>query len=111
MIIWQGLGFLGLLIPMAMFALGYTLGNKIFGQGYSAHHGWPGSVALLVAAMLVWLLDFKITTPERTLIDPATGQTMTMRKKHTLFWIPLRYVALLIVGWAVYALINPQSSI
>ena len=111
MIIWQGLGFLGLLIPMAFFATGWTLGNKIFGSGYSATHGWPASFCLLLSAALLVLLDFKLAAKSKTLIDPVTGNAVILRKKHTLFWLPLRFIAIAVVGWAIYALLNPQSSI
>lgn len=57
MIIWQGLGFLGALIPIAGFVLAYVLTQMLAGPDYQAHHGWPGDLGTLIGAGLVWLLS------------------------------------------------------
>lgn len=50
-------------------------------------------IGLLIAAPLTWVLGRKLngTTASRTLIDPETGGTVILQRRHTLFFIPLEY--------------------
>jgi hypothetical protein len=95
MIIWQGLGFLGAIIPIIFYvAVGLTM-QAIVGKDYLAHHSWPGALGTLVGAFVVWFLALALDKPGRVLLDPQTGQTVELKKKHTLFFIPLKYLAII----------------
>ncbi len=94
MIIWQGLGFLALLIPVVTYGMVFAICSLALGSNYPVTHGWPGGVGVVLGAVATWLLAKKLDVPGRTLIDPATGRTVVFKKKNTLFWIPMQYVAI-----------------
>jgi hypothetical protein len=96
LIIWQGLGFLAAIIPIIIAVLFEAIFDWRFGKGYTDQHHWIWGASMLVSAPLLWFLGTKLTDPGRELIDPKTGQVVTLRKKHTLFWIPMRYFGILI---------------
>ncbi|MBB5056357.1 hypothetical protein HDF16_001026 [Granulicella aggregans] len=96
MIIWQGFGFLAALIPVLIAVLFEKIFDGKFGEGYTDTHHWIWGMSLIISAGIVWLLGNKLTGPGRVLVDPQTGQAVTLRKKHTLFWIPMQYCALIL---------------
>ena len=106
MIVWSGLGFLGLLIPFVTAFLAAFLANAALGPGYGAMHMWPMAIGVLVGAGLVYLLSVRLDRPGRLLIDPATGQRVVMKSRHTLFWIPLQWIALIaaLIGLILFLL-------
>jgi predicted lysophospholipase L1 biosynthesis ABC-type transport system permease subunit len=93
MIVWQGFGFAGILIPILMYVVTVKLFQSLFGIAYTDTHAWPGAVGTLIGAGLIYWLSVALDKPGRTLLDPQTGQTVVLRKKHTVFWIPLKYIA------------------
>jgi hypothetical protein len=97
LVIWQGLGFLAALIPVLIAVLFEMIFDAKFGKGYTNQHHWIWGVSMLVSAPVLWFLGNKLTGPGRELIDPKTGQVVTLRKKHTLFWIPMQYFGLLLI--------------
>jgi hypothetical protein len=96
LIIWQGLGFLAAVIPVLIAVLFEIIFDGKFGEGYTDHHHWIWGFSMIVSSAVVWFLGTKLTDPGRVLVDPRTEQVVTMRKKHTLFWIPLQYCALIL---------------
>ena len=92
MIIWNGLGFLGAVIPIVVILLMNTfLGPEVF--------GW----ALLTSAVPVWLLGRNFhARPEEGRLDPNTKQSILIKSKHDLFWVELDYwgIMLAILGIA-----------
>lgn len=100
-LIWQGLGFLGALIPILVLLAGQIGLDALLGDGYYTAHTWAASLCLTISAALVWLLGSKLNNkPPRELIDPKTQQVVLLKKTHALFWIPLQYfsIALLIIA-------------
>ena len=91
MIIWQGFGFLVLFIPIACYATMVAICRQIFGLSYTNMHAWPGALGTALSAGLVWFLAKKLDRPGRLLIDPATGQRVTLKRRDTFLFIPLMY--------------------
>jgi len=86
MIVWQGLGFLAVLIPMILIGL---IGDM--------------EIALLMSAFVVWFAGKKLNSkPGKVLIDPETNEEVEIKNKHTLFWIPMEWFAIVIMIIAVY---------
>ena len=110
MIIWQGLGFLALLIPIARYAGTVKLLQLTLGMPYTANHSWPGALGTLLGAALVYLLALRLEAPGRTLLDPRTGQGVTLKRRHTLFWMAMRIAALAIVAISAGMLILEGAS-
>ena len=111
MIVWSGLGFLGLLIPIVTAGLAAVLANVALGEGYSAMHLWPAAVGVLIGAGLVYLLSVRLDQPGRLLVDPATGQRVVMKRRHTLFWIPLRWIAVIAAVIGLMMFLLPGNSL
>lgn len=110
MIIWQGLGFLGPIIPIVCYVLLAMLVRAVAGPAYLTTHSWPGALGTLIGAGLVWLLGERLDKSARTLVDPQTGEVVQLKKRHTLFWIPLRYIAILMAVIAVGMLLLKTDS-
>ena len=110
MIIWSGFGFLGVLIPIVTWFATVFLCRTALGPVYMTTHNWPSALGLLLGAACVWLVSFKLDGPGRQLFDPATGQTVVLRRRNTLFWIPLKYVAIIeAVGALVLLFVNAAA--
>lgn len=92
MIIWSGFGFLGLLLPIVGFGLFTALLGSAAGK-----HNWPGGLGVVLGGAGALLIAQRREKQSRTLVDPATGQTVVLRPRDTLFWVPLRYVAIAMI--------------
>ena len=95
MIIWRGWGILVALIAGGAVVLMQVGSDALLGPGtYARHNGWLLPVGLLVAALLIWPLGRRLNgRAARTLLDPATGQQVTLRRDHSLFFIRMEYWA------------------
>jgi hypothetical protein len=106
MIIWQGLGILAIVIPLACNIVAQFIVPLIFGTDF-AHAGVLINSASLVGAIGVWFLGQRLNgRPSRILLDPETGEQVIWRARHTLFWIPMQYWCFV---WVVAALVWWQS--
>lgn len=89
LLIWQGFGFLVVIIPLFVTLIGSLLGGVL---GASNLIVFP--LTLLASAMAVFYFGKQLNSrPGKILIDPETQQTVELRKRHTLFWIPMQYWA------------------
>jgi hypothetical protein len=100
MIIWSGLGFLPILFLI------------IFGLGFSAGSNGPISDKALACTFLLtglasgamgWWLRQK---PGRVVIDKATGKEITLRRSHSLFFIPMVYWGLIFIAMGLYEFVQ-----
>ncbi len=111
MIIWSGYGFLAALIPFAFFFLASALTSRSGAAISGTTHNWPGAIALLLAAVAVWILGTRLnSTPGRALIDPQTGQSVRLRRTHSLFFIPMQYTAVLAIIAAIVVLMSQPAA-
>ncbi len=90
-IIWSGKGFL-----VAVFTFGFSLvanliANSLTGsEAYWDAHMWPFAVSLFPSAVACWFVGRVFQNRKaRVLIDPKTGEVVTLRESHTLFFIPM----------------------
>ncbi len=110
MIVWQGLGLLAALIPIAGYVLMVKLVQASLGLDYTNTHSWPGALGTLLGAVAVWFLAQRLMGPGRTMVDQQTGQTVVLRKKHTLFFIPMHYFAAILAVVALGMLLFKSGS-
>lgn len=103
MFIWSGLGFLAALIPVAFFILCAVVFG-IAGKDTALDNPMVGlATAALLSSAMVWWLGRKLNTaPGRELIDPNTNQRVILRRRHTMFWIPMEWWS---IGIALIAII------
>jgi homospermidine synthase len=102
MIIFSGLG---LLVPLIVLVCVW-IGSAICGQQYWKAHPGAASAALMVAAALVTALGWWLRNrPGRVVIDKQSGREVTLRRSHSLFFIPVVYWGPLIGLYALYYLL------
>lgn len=110
MIIFQGFGFLVLFVPIAFYAAVVSVCRSSFGVSYTNTHAWPGALGTALGAALLWFLAEKLKSPGRVLVDPATGQQVILRKKHSFFFIPLAYWGYIMFAIALGMLLFRKDS-
>lgn len=109
MIIWSGWGMLSALIAGAGLIGGVLLDPALARLGIPT----PTKMILVwvVAAGFNWWLGTRLNDrPGRELLDPRTGQTVILRSRHTLFWIPMQYYSVLMVLLGVLAVIGAMNA-
>jgi hypothetical protein len=100
-IIWHGWGIvvvgIGLLAALAAGALGEAM--NVDNAGTTALLG----ASLIPAGILTWFVGKRMNRGgDRTLLDPATGEQVVLRNRHSLFFIPVEWWGpIMIVGGAV----------
>ncbi|KAF1042022.1 MAG: hypothetical protein GAK35_02951 [Herbaspirillum frisingense] len=101
-IIWQGMGFLALVIPLLISLAAQLASDSLFEQGFYSGHPLFIGAALLASAAVVWWVGAKLNgKPGQILVDPKTGEQFEFKKKHTLFWIPMQWFSAAIAALAL----------
>lgn len=91
-IIWNGFGFLVAVITFGCLLVSNLIANAVAGEGYYEHHQWLMGVSFLAAAAICWFFgSYLRKRPGHVVIDKKTGEEITLRKKHGLFFIPMRW--------------------
>lgn len=107
MLIWRGLGILAPVLLFGGLVVSQLLADGIGGEGtYSSNTAVFAGFGLIVGGILTYLVAIwdENRNPERTLVDPKTGEQVTLRKRSDLFWIPMRYWGLLgVAGGSIAA--------
>jgi hypothetical protein len=102
MVVWRGYGIAVALLAFAALLLAEVTVEAVFGdQTYYQAHGWPKLLALVVAAGAVWVLSRRLESRDRVVVDKATGQELTLRDRHDLFFVPLRYWPGILVAFGI----------
>src|SRR5213593_2514369 len=93
MIIWRGYGFLVAVITFAVSLLTELMIEKINGDPtFYQSHSWPLAVALVISAAIIWTVDNRMSNqPEKVLIDKETGNEVSLKRSHELFFIKMKY--------------------
>ncbi len=100
MVVWQvtigdirleRLGILVVLYGPAGLLIGRVIGNAM---GLGPRQLIPIGILELGAAIAVRFTGVRLNrNTERRLLDPKTGREVIVRRRHTLFWIPMQYWA------------------
>ena len=93
--VWTGWG---ILAPI-FYAVG-ALGVGSLGQFLGAPQVGV-FIGVLLASVAVWHIGRRLNRPEPG-YHPKTGQTVTYKNQHTLFYLPMQYFAFLGVPFALY---------
>lgn len=106
MIVWSGRGILAPLVFIAsMFLFVILLGESSIKPEY------PFIAAFTITGFFSYFMGKKWNTQEgRTFIDKASGQEVTIRPNHSLFWIPMQYWGFISIGLAIVIAISTLVS-
>ena len=107
MLVWRGYGILVVVFTAVGYALGKIGAEKIWGVPLpAAHRAGSELFGMLVAAAMVYGLHLAIESKNkpRVLVDRETGQEVEFKKKHDLFFIPVKFwpYALALLGVLFY---------
>lgn len=104
MIIWQGLGFLVVVILVAATLIVTALFEQPAMLGYRE---FENGVAFFLAALLTLFLGLYLKGRKtRTLIDEASGERVEIRPRHTLFFIPVLFWSAIFAGLGIWFLVR-----
>ena len=105
-LIWQGLGFLAILIPFLLSLLAQAAVDSMYGANYYSTHHVFAFVALIVSSIIVWFVGAHLNNKQqgRVMIDKATGQEVVFKRRHTLFWIPMQWFSPVVAAFALLML-------
>jgi hypothetical protein len=104
MILWSGWGILTLLFALGGAALRGALHGLV--PALSDHAAI--AIGLLAGAAVNWWVGIRLNSqPGRELVDPKTGGKVILKRRHTLFWIPMQYYSALLVLIATVAVFAP----
>lgn len=104
MIIWSGRGILIVLFA----ALGFTAGS-LAGAAFGSPK-WTVVLALAGGAAAMWLFALTVGKTQVTqLMDPATGLPVTLKKRHTLFFLPPKFWSVAGTGVALFSILLPSD--
>ena len=103
MIIWSGLGFLPVVVLFAsVFLFSLVLPEHLFDVGLI--------LGFLITAAFSWLMGKRLNEVEgRTVIDKKTGEEVTIKPNHSLFWIKMEYWAFVAVGLAILSAVQAYA--
>jgi len=108
MIIWTRLGFLGLLIPVLLYIAVKKFSDIFFGLGHFSSNQTMG-LAFILGAPIVWFLGKKLNSKEpRELVDPKTNERILIKERHTIFWMPMEFFAVIVCGLGIFWLLTPD---
>jgi len=106
-VVWSGYGFLALIIPVALMVAGQFGMDALLGGGWYSAHKAAAAVVLMVAAALVWIVGVKLNSDQgRVLVDPQTQEQVVLKRRHTIFWIPMQWASAFIAAIAIVQLMK-----
>jgi len=100
MIIWSGFGFLPIVF-LIFFGLGFSAGtNGPISDGALAYTFFLTGLA---SGALGWWFRKR---PAQIVIDKATGKEVTLRRSHSLFFIPMFYWGPIFIAMGLYEVVQ-----
>lgn len=98
MVIWSGWGF----ITAILFVVGIFVGITVIGDEYGA------VVGLVLMAIINFLIGRALNNPtkDRIVVDQDSGERIALKKRSTLFFIPMQWWSVVMIVFAVIDLFN-----
>ncbi|GAA4502318.1 hypothetical protein [Pseudaeromonas paramecii] len=99
-VIWRGWGIAVPVIVVVLVLAMELLVDKVTGTpAFRMQHSWVWLLDVLPAALALWWLGRKLESrPGRVVIDKQTHTEFELKAKHDLFWIPVKWWALPLLG-------------
>ena len=104
MIVWSGWGVLTVVFALLAVGIGAVLQPVLDGSGLVLPAATGLAIGLVIAAVINWVVGRRLNrAPGREMIDAKTGQRVTIRRRHSLFWIPMHFFSVVFLLFAVGA--------
>ncbi len=88
MIFWKGWGIIGIIFPIAIAAVLASLGFS------DENSNWFYFIGLTISAVPIWFIGKRLNRDkDEIMINETTGERFRLGNRHTLFFIPLQYYA------------------
>jgi len=99
MLVWKGWGFLVFLIPLFCSLLIQFILDSNFGDGFYKSTSWTMPLVFIFSAVPTCILGYKLNNKAgRIVVDIETNERIELKEKHSFFWIPMQYWAVIIIG-------------
>lgn len=90
MIFWRGWGIIGIIFPILISALLVSLGFS------DENFQWFYFIGLTLSAIPVWFIGKRLNRDKDEIFtNERTGERFKLGNRHTLFFIPLQYFAII----------------
>ena len=110
MIVWRGAGALVIIIVFLASLCANGLTIAMFGKGYWEAQSWPFGSAMLVAAAIIFAVDWwHAKKPARILIDAETRERVVFNAPRDFFFIPMKWWAPIIAACGMYVLLSGMA--
>lgn len=110
MIIWSGWGLLAIPVGFIGIMFGVAVDRALY-PGIEPMPSWPLALGLLLAAAAAWWLGRRLNAAgDQVLQDPATGALVRLRRRHSLFFIPLQWWSIAMLAFAALVLTVPLAT-
>jgi hypothetical protein len=101
--VWTGWGILVVLYALVALVVGTVVRNA---AGGSLRAGLTIGLCEVLAAVAVWFTGVLLNgQTDPVLVDANTGKQVRLRRRHTLFWIPMQYWAPILAVGGIIAMI------
>ncbi|MDM1397524.1 hypothetical protein HX049_10080 [Myroides odoratimimus] len=97
MLVWSGRGIVGIVI----FGISIVIGESVFPRDMGNEYRFV--LALSIAGIVNWLLG-SIWNKEKFIFNEEEQQYYIQKNNHTLFWIPMQYMGMIMLGGSVYVM-------
>ena len=97
---WTGKGYLGLVVPVAVFATAHT-GYFLKNQVWLPLPEFAVWLCLLVSAVILWVIGSRLNRSEDEAVGPATTKPckwFLRRINHSFLFVPLEYFGLVMIA-------------
>ena len=104
MLIWRGYGIMVVVFAVVGLVAGKVFNENVWGAPVPVDkRQWGELFGMILAAALVYVFHLLTQRPSdrRIVIDKRTGKEEILEKKHDLFFIPIKYWSVILIGLGV----------
>ena len=113
-LIWSGLGLLPVGLGFLALVVGDIAVDATKGAQLGAHAMFLASMApglcIVVAGAFTWSIGRALNrAPGRLLVDKKTGQEILLRRRHSLYWVPMQWWSFPLAALGIILMCVPQT--
>ena len=98
LVVWRGYGWAVPLIVFGSFILTQVSLETIFHDAFYKENEWPKIVAIFLSSIIIGILSYIVNYKKRVIIRNKVTGDEKKSPSHTLFFIPIEYWTVIVVG-------------